>query len=234
MPHKEEGSRKYYAGLDCKVGVLTNRGPDSPGRKVEGVESQSRHPGSPRGCSPPSWGCCSRGKRGGACAESAEGEAGFCKNPCEVSTPACVDRVGRGWGGEPGTGAHNVCALRVHLSAPVTQPGGGGLELSGGLLSPPHRGVSACGKPRLAPVITPRAMRQLSLRWVCRRLLVGTCSPSVCLSAGRALVSAVRLQGLVSSLASDSKCDGWGGSRGKAWQEGAPSMAWPAGLFTAQ
>lgn len=56
-------------------------------------------------------------------------------------------------------------------------------------------------------------------------------APSVYLSARTASVLALRLQGLVSSLASESQCAGWDGGLGKEWQEGAPSLGLASWTF---
>lgn len=73
------------------------------------------------------WGCCSEGRRGGACKESAESETSFCKNACDaVSMTVCVD--GAGAAGTPGAWACGAPFLSVSLSAYAAHGPGGGLE----------------------------------------------------------------------------------------------------------
>lgn len=64
---------------------------------------------------------------------------------------------------------------------------------------------------------------------------VGTteCIPCLCIYLWDS-VSVLCLQGSVHSLGNESKHVAWNRGWEKGWQAGAPAMAWPAGLFTAQ
>lgn len=89
------------------------------------------------GEAPPSWGCGSEGKRGGACEESAESETSFCKNACDVvSMTVCVDGAGVG---EPGAWARSVPVLRVSEDWRCSRRGRGS-AVRGGLRSTPRPG----------------------------------------------------------------------------------------------